>query len=193
MSGATTAPAAVPPELAPDGSFRSWARISWAVVGIYLFLIVLVLAVLIPQKASSYVWVPYFILALLAFYLVRYLSARYRIDDEELRASRLLGGRRVPLEEIRKIEYASLRDLVPTGAMAGMGSFGWHGRFHSDVIGDFDSVYTEPSRGVLVTGGPRPLYLTPRDPQAFARELSRRVRSYTKELEVDVGRPVGAQ
>ena len=193
MSGAPRSPAAPAPELHHDGSYRTWARISWAVVGVYLFLVVLVLAVLLPQRASSYAWVPYAILALLAFYLARYLSAHYRIDDEELRAARLLGGRRIPLEEIRKIEYASLRDLVPTGAMAGMGAFGWHGRFHSVVLGDFDSVYTEPSRGLLVTGGPRPLYLTPRDPQAFARELSRRVRSYSKELEVDVGRPVAAQ
>ena len=49
-----------------------------------------------------------------------------------------------------------------------------------------DAIYTD-SRGLLVTGGSVPLFLSPHDPTAFARELSRRVRSYTGPLEVDVG------
>ncbi|MGP8077277.1 MAG: PH domain-containing protein [Thermoplasmata archaeon] len=162
-------------------------RISIAVVVTYAVLILLFL--FLPHGVTKYGWVPTLFVALLVFLLARYLSARYSIDDSDLRAFRLLGGRRIPLEEVRRIEYCSLRDLSPTGAFAGLGPLGWRGRMWSPEIGTFDSVFTDPARGVLVTAGENPLYLSPSDPEAFARELSRRVRSYIGPLERDVGHP----
>ena len=63
----------------------------------------------------------------------------------------------------------------------------------SPVIGRFDSIHTDAVRGVLVTAGEYPLYVSPRDPAAFARELSRRVRSYSGRLAVDVGDPLAPE
>lgn len=176
-----------------EGRYRAWGRISLAVVLVYLILIGLVLGVILPRRATILIWVPYFLTALLAFLLLRYLSTHYSIDDSYLRATKLLGGRRIPLEEVRRIEYASLRDLVPVGFMSGMGSWGWRGTQWSAVVGEFDSVYTDPARGLLITAGANPLYISPNHLEDFARELSRRVRSYTGDLAVDVGRPPTAQ
>ena len=135
-------------------------------------------------------WAPYVIAVLLLGALGRYLSTHYRIDDAHLRAIRLFGGVRIRLDQVRRIEYASLRNLTPVGGF--LGSWGWRGRMWSPQIGRFDSVYTDAASGLLVTAGDYPLYLSPRDPAAFARELSRRVRSYTGRLTVDVGAPAPA-
>ena len=119
------------------------------------------------------------------FFLVRYATTNYRIDDSYLYARRILGSRRVPLAEIRKIELMRLRDLSPTGFF---GSWGYRGRMWSPFIGELDAIYTDPT-GLLVTEGGVPLFISPHDPEEFARELSRRVRSYTTALTVDDGLP----
>jgi Bacterial PH domain len=138
--------------------------------------------------SGFYWWGPWVLTALVVLMLVRYLSTSYRIDEEYLRAWRILGGRRVRLAEVRRIEYASLRDLSPGGFFAG---WGWRGRMWSPRIGRFDSVHTEARSGILVTPEDEPLYISPREPEAFARELSRRVRSHVGRLTVDVGDPLG--
>jgi len=181
--------ARVGPRLDAEGVYRVWGRYSVGVVVTYAILLVVILVVLVPREPASFLWVPYGLTAVIVFFLARYFSTRYSIDDEHLRATRILGGRRIPLDEIRRIEYSALRDLAPSGMAAALGPWGWHGRMWSPVIGHFDSVFTDPSRGLLVTGPGNPLFLTPADPEAFARELSRRVRSYTGPLEKDVGHP----
>lgn len=128
-------------------------------------------------------WVTYFLVLVCLFFLGRYLSTHYRLDASTLRARRVLGSRTVKLDEVRRIEWANLRDIGPIGFF---GSWGYRGRMWSPTIGSFDAIYTD-SRGLLVTAGSYPLFISPEDPEAFARELSRRVRSYTGPLEVDVG------
>ena len=155
----------------------------------YLVLLVLVLLVLPNSASVSYRWVPYALAVFLLATMARYLSTSYRIDDLNLRAWRIFGGRRVRLEEVRRIEFASLSDLSPTGFF---GAWGWRGRMWSPRIGPFDSIHTEASHGLLITAGAVPVFISPRDPEGFARELSRRVRSYTGRLAVDVGDPRGA-
>lgn len=132
-------------------------------------------------------WAPWAISIFLLLSLARYLSTHYRVDDVYLKAWRILGGARVRLDEVRKIEYSSLRDLSPTAGL--MGSWGWRGRMWSPLIGRFNAIYTEAALGLLVTASDVPLYISPADPAAFARELSRRVRSYSGRLTVDVGEP----
>jgi hypothetical protein len=134
-------------------------------------------------------WAPYAIVALFLVFLVRYLSTSYSIDDTDLRAWRILGNRRIPLDEVQKIEYSSIRDLGPTGFF---GSWGYRGRMWSPSIGLFDAVYTDPARGILVTPAGIPLYISPSHMEEFARELSRRVRSYSGRLPIDVGDPEGS-
>ena len=65
----------------------------------------------------------------------------------------------------------------------------------SPRVGPFDAIYSDPAHGLLVTAGEIPVYISPVDIDGFARELSRRVRSYTGPLAVDVGgpNPAGAQ
>jgi hypothetical protein len=109
------------------------------------------------------------------------------MDDLQLRAWRLLGGVRLRLDQVRRIEYVSLRDLSPTGGI--LGSWGWRGRMWSPVIGRFNSIHTDAANGLLITSSEDSLYISPRDQVGFARELSRRVRSYTGRLAVDVGDP----
>jgi PH (Pleckstrin Homology) domain-containing protein len=153
-------------------------------------MLLIVLLVILPRETSTYAWVPYLLSAVIVLLLARYLSIHYTITESQLRASKILGGRKIALEEVRKIEYSALRELAPSGIMAGSGAvFGWHGRMWSPMIGSFDTVFTDPAHGLLVTDTGNPLYISPKDVDAFARELSRRVRSYTGPLETDVGHP----
>ncbi len=165
------------------------ARLSYAVIGAYVFMLVLIVLVVGPRSRSPYSWVLYFLLVLTLLFLVRYLTTRYWMDDVHLVAWRFLGGRRIALDEIRSIEFASMRDLAPTGGTFGMGAWGWRGRMHSSTIGDFDSIYTDAAAGLLISAGAYPLYISPKHREEFARELSRRARSYSGSLLKDVGDP----
>lgn len=148
------------------------------------------MALVFPRSSALlYVWATWVLAALIVLFLARYLSTTYSIDDAYLRAWRILGGRRVPLSEVRKIEYSSMRELSPLGGI--FGSWGWRGRMFSPRIGRFDAIYTDAARGILVTVGDVPMYISPAHPEEFARELSRRVRSYRGRLSVDVGDPLG--
>jgi hypothetical protein len=182
---AATATSAAPRRLDVEGRYRCGGVLSGWTIGVYVLLILALYYVLQHSAALSYPEGIYAVVALTVFFLVRYLSTTYTIDDAYLRAFRIAGGRKIRLEDIRKIEYASLRELSPTGFF---GSWGWRGRMWSPVLGPFDAIYTD-SKGLLLTAGEAPLFLSPRHPQEFARELSRRVRSYTGPLPVDVGRP----
>lgn len=172
-----------------EGRVTVGGRIAYSIVGAYVLLLLLLFVFVTPTTSGEYVWVPYLLLAVTLLLMARYLSTNYTLDDTFLRARRLLGGRVIRLEEVRRIEYGSLRDLVPISGGLGLGSWGWHGRMYSPTIGEFDSIYTDAARGLVVTAGTHPLYISPKDPVAFARELSRRVRSYTGPLAKDVGDP----
>ncbi len=169
-----------------EGRYRDHGKVSYLVVGTYVVMLLLAVLVVTHSPVVSSVWAPWVLAALILFFLIRYLSTSYRLDDAELRAWRILGGRRVRLKDVRRIEFVSLRDLSPTGFF---GSWGWRGRMWSASIGTFDSVYTDPAYGILITGGPEPLFISPSDPAGFARELSRRARSWTPNLEIDAGAP----
>ena len=155
-------------------------------IGVYVFLI-LVVVLIVPRSAVTDYAVPA-VVALLLFFLVRYVTTSYSINDTHLKAWRFPGTRRIRLDTIRRIEYSSMRDLGPTSFI---GSWGWRGRMWSAAIGSFDAVYTDPVKGILVTGEGVPIYITPIDLVEFARELSRRARSYSGRLVADVGDPLG--
>jgi hypothetical protein len=177
------APGPRPPSLDASGRYRAHGTISIATVVAYVIVILLLYFVVLH---SSYDTNPDLILLLILgtfFLLLRYFSTGYTIDHRYLRARRILGGRRLLLAQVRKIEFMQLRDLSPTGFF---GSWGYRGRMWSPFIGSFDGVYTDPS-GLLITADGVPLFISPRDPAAFARELSRRARSYAAELTVDAG------
>ena len=176
------------PRLDASGRYRDRGRFSVAVVAFYAILTAIFVYALRSDFGSILGWGVIALAALLLFFLVRYLSTRYTIDDSYLTAWRILGGAKVPLDHVRRIEFSSLRDLSPVGFF---GSWGWRGRMWSPLVGPFNSIHTEPS-GLLVTAEPVTMFLSPRDPSAFARELSRRVRSYSGRLAVDVGDPSGS-
>jgi len=163
------------------------APISWATVGTYLFFVLLLLLATRVRQVSTFPFINEVLAGLFAVFLARYLSTHYWLDADRLLAWRLFGSRSVRLEQIRRIQYGNIRELSPVSFF---GSWGWRGRMWSPFIGRFDSVYTV-SEGLVVTAGATPLFISPRDPTRFARELSRRVRSYTGPLEVDVGAPPG--
>jgi hypothetical protein len=171
-----------------QGVYRRRGKLSYSVVGVYVFLILLLFIVL-PNAGLREGWTFEIILLFFVFFLIRYLSTTYSISDTHLRAWRILGSRRIHLDQVRQIEYSSIRDLGPTGFI---GSWGYRGRMWSPVIGHFDAIYTDPAAGILVTAEGVPLYISPGHMPEFARELSRRVRSYTGRLEVDVGDPQGS-
>ena len=184
-----SSPASGWPRLDSQGGYRAGGKISWAVVGTYIFVLIVILVLLRGDVGSSYWWVPWLLGLVVAVMMARYLSTSYRINDTDLRAWRLFGSRRVQLDEVRRIEYTSLRDLAPISMLGG--AWGWRGRMWSPRIGAFDAIHTDAALGLLVTAGGVPLYISPKNPQTFARELSRRVRSYTGRLSVDVGDPLG--
>ena len=184
-AGATVA---VPRSPRAHSRYRAWGTISYAIVGVYLFLLLVVVFLFPPGSSTLTSWAPWFLILLIVALLARYLTTRYRIDDQYLHAVRFLGGVRVRLERVRRIEYSSLRDLSATAGV--FGAWGWRGRMWSPFIGRFSAIYTDPAHGLLVTSvEDGPLYLSPRHPDQFARELSRRVRSYQGQLAVDVGDP----
>jgi hypothetical protein len=167
----------------PQGRYHDRGKISPWNVGAYVVLLLII--VLIFRESTAQFWVPYVLVATVVLLLARYLSTRYVIDDTYLHARRFLGGSRVSLEDVRQIDYASIRDLSPLGFF---GSWGWRGRMWSPRIGTFDSIYTD-TFGLLVSPIEIPLFISPTDPAGFARELSRRVRSFSGPLTVDVGDP----
>lgn len=158
-------------------------------IGFYSILVVALLYATTRSPTGDFPYVAGILIVVLLVFLLRFLTTVYVLDADDLRAIRLLGSRRVHLEEVRKIEYASLREL---GGVSFFGGWGWRGRMWSPIIGQFDSIATI-SQGVLVTAGKVPLFVSPRDSSTFARELSRRVRSYHDHLEADAGREVVPQ
>lgn len=128
---------------------------------------------LVIHAPTAEPWLIPFLAFVILLLLVRYLSTSYTIDGQYLRAWRILGGQRALLKNVRRIEYASLRDLSATGFW---GAWGWRGRMWSPRIGRFDAIYTDTA-GLLVTAGDVPMFISPVDLQGFAQELSRRVRS----------------
>ena len=128
---------------------------------------------LVIHAPTAEPWLIPFLAFVILLLLVRYLSTSYTIDGQYLRAWRILGGQRALLKNVRRIEYASLRDLSATGFW---GAWGWRGRMWSPRIGRFDAIYTDTA-GLLVTAGDVPMFISPVDVQGFAQELSRRVRS----------------
>lgn len=171
--------AGAPPGLDAQGRYASRAPVSTGVVVFYGILVAILLWAWGVGSYSGYPYVFVVLIAILMVFLARYASTRYVMDSDFLTASRLFGSRRVRLEEVRGIELANLRDLGPVSFFGG---WGWRGRVWSPTIGTFDSIHTV-SPGVLVSVGAVPLFVSPRDPVDFARELSRRVRSYHELLD----------
>ena len=160
---------------------------SYLTIGTYVVIAGLLVLTSRASLVSSFPYVSDILAALFLIFLARYLSTRYWLTGDHLTAWRLFGSRRVPLDRVRRIEYGNLRDLAPVGFF---GSWGWRGRMWSPVLGKFDSIYTT-SAGLVVSAGDVPLFISPKDPDRFARELSRRVRSVVGPLDVDVGAPSG--
>jgi len=173
------------PPPGPGGRVRFSAPYSWGTVGMYVGIILLLLVFAPASNTSTLPYASEILAVLFLVFLARYLSTSYYLDATTFTAWRLFGLRRIALRDVRAIQFGNLRELSPVGFL---GSWGWRGRMWSPVLGRFDSVYTVPF-GVVVRGGPVPLFVSPRDPPGFARELSRRVRSYTGPLDEDVGAP----
>jgi hypothetical protein len=191
VSNTPTSTASVPaqlPNLDEHGRYRAVGELSYITIGVYVVLLLVLYFVVRPSPAVAYPWGIDAIIVITIFFLVRYLSTSYSIDDVHLRAWRIAGGRRIRLADVRKIEVVRLRDLSPTGFF---GSWGWRGRMWSPLIGPFDAIYSDPT-GLLVTADGVPLFISPRNMDQFARELSRRVRSYTGPLSVDAGAPASS-
>lgn len=180
MSDPTATPAAGSGPGSDSGRYVSIAPRSIPVVALY---VILAAALYFYRNSISTPWAFDLLSLVLVIYLARYLTTYYVLDSDELKARRLFGSRRVRFEEIRAIQLANLRDLGPVGLV---GTWGWRGRVWSPIIGTFDTVHTV-SPGVLVTAGKVPVFITPRDPAGFARELSRRARSWGVELPADPG------
>jgi Bacterial PH domain len=152
-------------------------------VGIVMFYLILISVITyLGADRVTNVLVAEVLDAALILYLGRYLSTRYLLDSRNFTAARLFGTRRIPIEEIRHVEPANLRDLAPVSFI---GSWGWRGRMWSPRIGPFDSVHTA-SEGMLVSGGEGvPVFISPKDPEAFIAELSRRVRSFHPDVNIE--------
>jgi hypothetical protein len=153
---------------------RVGAPISASVVFLYVLLVVIIAYATTRAAFTSNPIVPEFLIGVMFLFLARNVSTYYVLDDRALHARRLFGSRSVPFEQVRMIEFANLRDLAPVSFFGG---WGWRGRMWSPMIQTFDAIHTV-SPGVLVTAGDVPLFVSPKNPEEFAADLSRRVRSY---------------
>jgi hypothetical protein len=156
------------------GRVRVGAPLSAGVLILYLVLAAIIVYATYRSSFSTNPLVPEFLIAVLFLFLARHLSTYYVLDDRALYARRVFGSRTVPIDQIRAIEFANLRDLGPVSFFGG---WGWRGRMWSPLIQTFDAIHTV-SPGILVTAGDVPLFISPKDPEGFAEELSRRARSY---------------
>ncbi|HEV2519195.1 MAG TPA: hypothetical protein VGX00_01045 [Thermoplasmata archaeon] len=174
-----------PPTVPPDPSGR-WVSHAPLPIEVLAFYGIVIVALFFLGRSTSPSILPNPVLlldAIVGVFLIRFASTTYAMDAERLAARRLFGSRVVRLEEVRRIELASLRELSPTSFLGG---WGWRGRMWSPVVGSFDSIHTR-SAGVMVYAGAVPLFVSPRDPGAFATELSRRARSYSDSVELGPG------
>lgn len=173
---------ASPGPSASDGRWRSHSPIDPAVVVVYAILVLLLAVFGRSPGPTPLIPNPLLLLAgLVVIYFVRYASTSYSMDSDRFLAWRLFGSRSIPLETIRKIELANLRDLSPTGFFRG---WGWRGRVWSPIIGGFDTVHTVSAGVMIAPDSGVPLFVSPKDPAAFVQELSRRARSYRGHVEV---------
>ncbi|MCI4324377.1 MAG: PH domain-containing protein [Thermoplasmata archaeon] len=156
------------------GRVRVGAPVSVGVVGLYLFLVIIIVYATNRASFTSNPIVPEFLIGVMFLFLARNLSTYYVLDDRALYARRIFGSRTIPLDQVRMLEFANLRDLGPVSFFGG---WGWRGRMWSPLIHTFDAIHTV-SAGILVTAGDVPLFVSPKRPEEFAVELSRRVRSY---------------
>jgi Bacterial PH domain len=160
--------------------YRMPARLSIGIVAFYLILIAAITYLGTYRLTNPLV--SEVLVAALIVYLGRYLSTRYLLGSSYFTAARLFGSRRIPLEEIRHVAPANLRDLA---AASFFGSWGWRGRMWSARIGPFDTVHTT-SEGLLISGGSGvPVFISPKDSDGFVTELSRRVRSYHPDVDIE--------
>ena len=176
-----------PPRLDASGIYRQRGRLSYAVIGVYVFLILVLIVIFPLRNTLAYSWAPWAVAALFVLFLARYMSTSYSIDDSYLRAWRILGGRRIALEKVNKIEYDNLAtwDRRADSSGPGAGTVGC-GAPRSAAL--TPSIRT-PRREFSSRRRGCPSTSPPFDVPEFARELSRRVRSYTGRLLVDVGDP----
>ncbi|HEV2165556.1 MAG TPA: hypothetical protein VGS23_01045 [Thermoplasmata archaeon] len=183
-------PASPPPtsRIDPQGRWTSHAPLPVEVLAFYGVVIVVLLIVARPTGPSALTNPVLFLDAIVGVFLARYASTSYSMDSDRFHARRLFGSRSLRLENVRRIELASLRDLSPTGFFGG---WGWRGRMWSPVVGSFDSIHTRSS-GVMIYEGEVPLFVSPKDPVGLAVELSRRVRSYAVGVELGPGLPGGS-
>ena len=141
---------------------------SWAVVGTYVFMILIFLLLtnwgFIPEYAGI------ILIVILLVYLVRIVTTVCVIDEDTLRASRIFGSRRVDLDTVRKVDVLSLRDLAPVGWV---GTWGWRSRMWSPVVGPFDNLSTI-HLGLMIYGDGVPFFISPRDRDEFLKELDER-------------------
>ncbi len=173
MDDPVHAPVAHPPRsssvLPVTPVFRMAPARNVVVVGFYL---VLLGALFLLEHIVGW-GVTFFLMAVLLLYLGRELSIHYVLDDSALRAQRIFGWRSVPLDSIRKIDRVSLRDISPVSAF---GSWGWRSRMWSPTVGKFDNI-SSAHAGLMVYGDGVPLFISPRDPEEFGRELSSRTQA----------------
>lgn len=151
-----------------EGLIRVYPRRGWGVPVLYVILIVLI--DLEIARLGISVFATDLLIAILLIYLLRDLSIVYTVDTDHLNAWRLFGWRRVPLDSIRLVERRSLRELAPVGII---GTWGWRSRLWSPREGRFDAIHTFHD-GLLVHGEGVPLFISPRDPDGFARLLNAR-------------------
>jgi len=168
VTGVSNPPPAAPqsPRSPRDGVnpvYRMPTARNYVVVGFYLVLLV----ALYFLKGLVGLDIALFLIAVLLVYLARELSIRYVLTDDDLTAWRIFGWRRIPLATVRKVERASLRELSPVSFF---GAWGWRSRMWSPVIGRFDNI-SGYHAGLLVYGQGVPLFVSPADPEGFAREL----------------------
>jgi PH (Pleckstrin Homology) domain-containing protein len=156
------------------GRIRVGAPVSAGVVILYLLMVGIIIYATYHATFTSNPIVPEFLITVLFLFLARNVSTYYVLDDHAIYARRLFGSRTIALEQIRAIEFANLRDLGPVSFFGG---WGWRGRMWSPLIQTFDAIHTV-SPGILVTAGDVPLFVSPKNPEEFAEELSRRARSY---------------
>ena len=95
----------------------------------------------------------------------------YRLTTDELHVRHFGWSQRWRLRDLRDV---NVRPGVLTGSIrtVGIGGFfGYIGRFHSSILGDYQAFVTDGSRSVVLRFNDSTLVVSPEDPAAFVSKV----------------------
>jgi len=112
------------------------------------------------------IFIPYVMFPSLAVVLICYLFSvsGYSLQDDHLVVHRIGWATRFPLADVTEITVNPHATMGSIRIFGIGGLFGYIGRFHNSVVGDYKAYMTQPNLALVVGLGASTIVVTPDDP-----------------------------